>query len=111
MSELLGYVIRGVPFGCVFALVAVGLVLTYKTSGVFNLAFAAQAFVSAAVFYELVVESEWAKAPAFFVAVFVVSPASGLALDRLLFRHLRTAPTVAKLVTSIGLLVAIPGMV
>ena len=53
MEELLGYVIRGIPFGCVFGLVAVGLVLTYKTSGVFNLAFAAQAFLSAAVFYDL----------------------------------------------------------
>jgi branched-chain amino acid transport system permease protein len=50
VSELLGYVIRGIPFGCVYALVAIGLVLTYKTSGVFNLAFAAQAFVSAAVY-------------------------------------------------------------
>ena len=34
-----------------FALVAIGLVLTYKTSGVFNLAFAAQAYASAAVYY------------------------------------------------------------
>ena len=34
-----------------FALLAVGIVLTYKTTGVFNLAFAAQAYVSAAVFY------------------------------------------------------------
>ncbi len=48
MTDLLGYVIRGIPFGCAFALVAIGLVLTYKTSGVFNLAFAAQAFASAA---------------------------------------------------------------
>ena len=53
MTDLIGYVIRGIPFGCVFALVAIGLVLTYKTSGVFNLAFAAQAFVSAAVYYQL----------------------------------------------------------
>ena len=50
MSDLVNYIILGIPFGCVFALVAVGLVLTYKTSGVFNLAFGAQAYVSAAVF-------------------------------------------------------------
>ena len=50
MSHLLTYAVPGLPYGCVYALVAVGLVLTFKTSGVFNLAFGAQAYVSAAVF-------------------------------------------------------------
>ena len=111
MSDLLGYVIRGIPFGCVFALVAMGLVLTYKTSGVFNLAFAAQAFASAAVYYELRVDHEWPNVPAFLVAVVVVAPLLGLILERFIFRHLRTAPAVAKLVTSLGLLVALPELV
>ena len=39
---------QGIPVGAVYALIAVGFVLTYKTSGVFNLAFGAQAFASAA---------------------------------------------------------------
>ena len=111
MTDLLGYVIRGIPFGCVFALVAIGLVLTYKTSGVFNLAFAAQAYASAAVYYELRANDGWSNLPAFVVAVIVVAPLLGLVLDRFLFRHLRTAPTVAKLVVSLGLLVAIPEIV
>ncbi|HEV2311314.1 MAG TPA: ABC transporter permease, partial [Acidimicrobiia bacterium] len=111
MTELLGYVIRGIPFGCVFALVAIGLVLTYKTSGVFNLAFAAQAYASAAVYYELRANDGWSNLPAFVVAVIIVAPLLGLVLDRLLFRYLRTAPTVAKLVVSLGLLVAIPEVV
>ncbi len=111
MTDLIGYVIRGIPFGCVFALVAIGLVLTYKTSGVFNLAFAAQAFVSAAVYYQLRVEDGWPNVPAFLVAVVVVAPLLGLVLERLIFRHLRTAPAVAKLVASLGLLVALPEIV
>jgi branched-chain amino acid transport system permease protein len=111
MEELLGYVIRGIPFGCVFGLVAVGLVLTYKTSGVFNLAFAAQAFLSAAVFYDLRKEQEWGILPAFVVSVVLVAPLVGLVLERFLFRYLRTAPTVAKLVTALGLLVAGPEIV
>jgi branched-subunit amino acid ABC-type transport system permease component len=111
MTELLGYIIRGIPFGCVFGLVAVGLVLTYKTSGVFNLAFAAQAFLSAAVFYSLRKDDEWGILPAFVVAVVVVAPLVGLVLERFLFRYLRTAPTVAKLVTALGLLVAGPELV
>jgi branched-subunit amino acid ABC-type transport system permease component len=111
VTDLLGYVIRGIPFGCVFALVAIGLVLTYKTSGVFNLAFAAQAFVSAAVYYQLRIEDGWPNVPAFLVAVLVVAPLLGLVLERLIFRHLRTAPAVAKLVASLGLLVALPQIV
>src|SRR3954470_21668431 len=111
MSDLLGYVIRGIPFGCVYALVAIGLVLTYKTSGVFNLAFAAQAFASAAVYYQLRVDEGWPNVPAFLVAVVLVAPLLGLILERFIFRHLRTAPAVAKLVTSLGLLVALPEIV
>jgi branched-subunit amino acid ABC-type transport system permease component len=111
VTDLVGYVIRGIPFGCVFALMAVGLTLTYKTSGVFNLAFAAQAYASAAVFYQLNVNEGWALIPAFVVAVVVVAPLIGFVLDRFLFRYLRTAPTVAKLAVSLGLLVAIPGIV
>jgi branched-subunit amino acid ABC-type transport system permease component len=111
VSDFLNYVILGIPFGCVFALVAVGLVLTYKTSGVFNLAFGAQAFVSAAVFYNTVTNHGWPLLPGFIVAVFIVAPLVGLILERALFRHLRTAPAIAKLVTSLGLLIAIPEIV
>ncbi len=111
MDELIGYVVRGIPFGCVFGLVAVGLVLTYKTSGVFNLAFAAQAFASAAAFYTLRKDEGWGIIPAFLVSVVVLAPLLGFVLDRFLFRHLRTAPTLAKLVTSLGLLVAGPEIV
>jgi branched-subunit amino acid ABC-type transport system permease component len=90
---------------------AVGLVLTYKTSGVFNLAFGAQAFVSAAVYYETRANHDWPIVPAFLLSVVVLGPAIGYVLDRALFRHLRTAPPIARLVTSLGLLVAIPQMV
>jgi ABC-type branched-subunit amino acid transport system permease subunit len=40
--------------------------------------------------------------------VLVVAPLLGWVLDRALYRHLRTANAVAKLVTTLGLLVAIP---
>jgi branched-subunit amino acid ABC-type transport system permease component len=111
VSDLVNYIILGIPFGCVFALVAVGLVLTYKTSGVFNLAFGAQAYVSAAVFYNTVTNHKWPLLPAFIFSVFIVAPLVGLILERVLFRHLRTAPAIAKLVTTLGLLIAIPEIV
>ncbi len=111
MTDLITYVLRGIPFGCVFALVAIGLVLTYKTSGVFNLAFGAQAYVSAAVYYDTHVRHKWPIIPAFVLAVLVFGPLVGLVLDRLIFRFMRTAPHVARLVAALGLLVAIPQLV
>ena len=111
LSNLLQYAIRGIPIGCVFALLAVGLTLNYKTSGVFNLAFAAQAYASAALFYVLRREHSWPLAPAAFLAVVVLGAAMAWVLDRFLYRHQRTATPLAKLVTSLGLLVAIPQIV
>jgi branched-subunit amino acid ABC-type transport system permease component len=111
VSDALQYAIQGIPMGCVFALLAVGLVLNYKTSGVFNLAFAAQAYASAAVFYVLRREHDWALVPAVLVAVVALGVVLALLLDRGLYRHQRTATPLAKLVTSLGLLVAIPQIV
>jgi hypothetical protein len=45
------FVVAGVADGSVYGLAALGLVLTYKTSGIFNLAIGAQAAASAYVFY------------------------------------------------------------
>lgn len=111
MTDLFRYVIQGLPFGCVYALVAVGLVLTYKTSGVFNLGYGAQAFVSGVVFYELVANHHWAVVPAAVVTILIVGPLLGLVLERLIFRHVRTATPLTRLVAALGLLVAIPAFV
>ncbi len=107
MTQFFNYAVPGIPFGCVFALMAVGLVLTYKASGVFNLAFGAQAFVSALAFVSLV-QDGWPRWAAGVVSVFVLGPVVGILLDRLLFRRIRTASPLVKLVPSLGLLVALP---
>ena len=109
MSQLLSYAIPGVPFGCAYALMAVGVVLTYKASGVLNLAFGAQAYVSAVVLYAAVRDG-WPTWAAFVVAVVVLGPVLGLVLDRLLFRHTRTAPPLVKLVPALGLMIALPAV-
>ena len=109
MSQFLSYALPGIPYGCAYALMAAGLVLTYKASGVFNLAFGAQAYVSAIVFYVAVADG-WPKWAAFVVAVVVLGPALGYALDRLLFQYARTAPPLVRLVPALGLLIAIPSV-
>lgn len=109
MSQFLSYALPGIPYGCAYALMACGLVLTFKASGVFNLGFGAQAYVSALVYY-VAIANGWPKWAALVVAVAVLGPALGFALDRLLFRYTRTAPPLVKLVPALGLLIAIPSV-
>jgi len=111
VSSLLTYAIPGIPYGCIYALVAVSLVLTYRSSGVFNLAFGAQAYISAAVFYDTAGTHHWPTWAAFLVSVLVVGPVMGFVLDRAIFRYLRTASATVKLVAALGLLVGLPALI
>jgi branched-chain amino acid transport system permease protein len=108
VSNFLNYAIPGVPQGCEYALIAVGLVLTFRATGVFNLAFGAQAFVAAFAYDLLNQYQNWPQWAAFIVAVLIISPAFGLILDRFLFRHIPTASTTAKVLSTVGLLIAVP---
>ena len=107
MEQFLGYAIPGIPYGCVYAIVAVGLVLTYQTTGVFNFAFGAQAFMSAYVFAILTQNENFPVWAAFLLSVVVLAPAFGLLLDRFLFRRIPNTNTTAKLITALTLLVGI----
>jgi branched-chain amino acid transport system permease protein len=109
-DDVLRAFLQGTPPGTVFALIALGFVLTYKTSGVFNLAFGAQAYISAAMYFQAHVTWGWPILPALGLSVFVLAPAIGLVLERLIFRHLRTGSSVAKLVVALGLSVALPNL-
>jgi branched-subunit amino acid ABC-type transport system permease component len=111
VTDVLGAVIRGLSFGSVYALLALGLVLTYRTTGVFNLAFGPQAFFSAALFYDTHTTHHWPILPALIFSVGVMAPIVGFVLDRGLFRFLRTASETAKLVSVLGLFVALPQMI
>ena len=107
-EDLFRGLLQGTPPGAVYALTALGFVLTYKTSGVFNLAFGAQAYISAAMYFKAHTLWGWPKWAALALSVFVLAPLVGLVLERLIFRHLRTRSAVAKLVVAIGLSVALP---
>ncbi len=109
MSHFLAYALPGIPYGCVFALLAVGLVLTYNTTGVLNLAFGAQAYVSALAFY-VAIGAGFGRWWSFVLAVLLLSAALGLVLERSLFRFVRSAPVVVGIVSALGLLIAIPGI-
>lgn len=102
--------LQGLPPGTVYALVALGFVLTYRTSGIFNLAFGAQAYVSAVAFFTMRVTWEWPALPSLVLSVFVLAPLVGVLGELAIFRHLRNASALAKLVVTIGLAVALPSL-
>ena len=110
-EDLFRAVLQGAPPGTVYALVALGFVLAYKTSGIFNLAFGAQAYVSAVVYFKTHTEWGWPILPSFIVSVVILAPLLGVVLEWLVFRHLRTAAPLAGLVVAIGLTVALPAIV
>jgi branched-chain amino acid transport system permease protein len=110
MEQFLGFALPGIPYGCSFAIVAVGLVLTYQATGVFNFAFGAQAYASAFVFAWLVQDQNMAVWEAFILAVVVMAPLLGLAFDRFLFSKIPNTNNMAKVVTGLCLLVGIPSL-
>src|SRR5262245_35311807 len=102
-SDMFRAFLQGTPPGAVYALIALGFVLAYKTSGVFNLAFGAQAYVSAATYFKARLEWGWGIVPSLVLAVVIVAPLLGLALERLIFRHLRTTGAGGKLGVAIAI--------
>ena len=116
MIELASLVIAGAVAGGLYAILASGLVLTYQTSGVFNVGHGAIAFTSALTYYLLHQPTSAGGlglpiVPAALLAVGVVAPLLGVLLDAALFRRLSHAPETARLVGTIGLLVALPAAV
>lgn len=100
---MLPYIVIGLTSGAVYALAGLGLVLTYKTSGVFNFAHGALAAIAAYVFYVLNVILGWSWPLAAAVAVLVAGPILGVLMELLARRiqainlHLRVAATVGLL--------------
>ena len=72
MQDFLAYTVLGLCLGSVYAIAATGLVVTYSTSGVFNIAHGAVATMSALFYWQL--RFDWhAPAP---IAIFLIAPAT-----------------------------------
>ncbi len=109
MNDLFPFVISGVATGAVYGMTATGLVLTYKTSGIFNIAHGALAAAAAYAFFELRTVHGLPWPLALLLVVGVLGPAMGAALY-CLTRGLAQAGTAAKLVATVGLLLAVQGL-
>ncbi len=103
---MLPFIIVGLTAGSVYALAGVGLVLTYKTSGVFNFAQGALATASAYLFYSLTVQHGMAWQPAALITILVLGPLVGLLLERV-FRDLAMASLPIRVAATVGVLLII----
>jgi len=100
MSDLLPFIILGAVIGSVYGMAAVGLVLSYRTSGIFNFAHGALATLSAYSFYYLHDAHGMPWPWAALVSVVVLSFALGLTMER-----------IARVLSSVSLILQVVGMV
>ena len=110
MDAYLPFVVIGVVTGSIYGLSAMGLILTYKTSGVFNIGHGAVCAASAFLFYSLRDQGGLPWGVAAVIVVLLFGPASGLVLERLAVA-LAPVSTAYKIVGTVGLLVAIRALI
>jgi ABC-type branched-subunit amino acid transport system ATPase component/branched-subunit amino acid ABC-type transport system permease component len=109
MSEIWPFIVIGISVGSVYGLAGTGLVLQYKTSGIFNFAYGALATVSVFVFYWLHVQNGWPWPLTAFVCVFVLGPVMGILLE-LLARRLATVDHTLQIASTVGLVLWVVAM-
>jgi len=104
------YIISGLVVGSIYAISALGLVLTYTSSRVFNFAHGALAYGIAVFYYYLTRQNGWSIEVAAPFTILVVAPLLGLFLYVVLFKRLTHATPTVRLVSTVGLWVAIPAL-
>jgi branched-chain amino acid transport system permease protein len=115
MQQILLFVLLGLGSGALIACIALAVVLSYRGAGIINLASGAMAMLSGYAFWSLTSGQyggvEFATAPAL-VLTFVITLIIGVLIHLIVFRPLRNAAPLAKLVSTLGvLLVAQSSMV
>lgn len=110
MSDYFPFIVLGVVTGSIYGLSAIGLVLTYKTSGVFNIGHGAVSAAGAYTFYGIKEDLgvPWPLAALLILLVF--GPLLGLLLERLAVA-LAPVTTAYKIVGTVGLLLAIRAVI
>jgi branched-chain amino acid transport system permease protein len=108
MAELLQFVITGVTVGMVYALIALGFVLIWKSSGVANLALGQLVLISSWFTYGMLVQ---AGLPLWLGLVLVIIFALGLGwvTERFILRPLIAQPILSLITVTLGLAFFIEG--
>jgi branched-chain amino acid transport system permease protein len=108
---MLQYIIAGLVLGGIYALSSAGLIATYVSTGVMNFAFGSMAYFIARLYYFLYIQEGWSLVAAAVVSIVLAGPAMTTVLYFLLLRHLARRRQLIRVVSMIGLGVAIPELV
>ncbi|OHV48458.1 branched-chain amino acid ABC transporter permease/ATP-binding protein [Pseudofrankia sp. BMG5.36] len=109
MNAFLPFIISGIATGSIYGLAGTGLVLTYKTSGIFNFGYGAMATAAAYLFYWLHLDLGLGVWPALAVSVLVAGPVLGLGMERIA-RGLASRGTAMKIVGTVGMILVVQGL-
>jgi branched-chain amino acid transport system permease protein len=106
----LSFLVEGIAGGCLYALFACGLVITYTTSGIFNFAHGAIGMFLAFFYWQLAVGWGWPWPIALLFTLFVAAPLLGALIERVVVRPLYGASLSVSLVVTLGLLLGLLGL-
>lgn len=109
MTDVITFGVLGLAAGSVYGLAGAGLVLTYKTSGIFNFAHGAVAAGVAYLFFELHQQGGMPWPLAVIVCLAVAGPVLGLLLERLARALVGISPAMT-IVATVGLMLTIQGI-
>ncbi len=110
MSSLLSFTIIGLFTGAAYAIAASGLVLTYTTTRVFNIAHGAFGMVMAFTFWDFSQRQGMPVWLSLFLVLGVVAPAIGWFIQRFVTKGLGEGPVSVALVVTVGLFVGCIGV-
>src|SRR5580658_6548026 len=108
VTEVLTFLVTGIVSGSLYGLAGLGLVLTYRVSGVFNFGHGAIAAGAAFLFYTLHDTHHMAWPLAAVVTIVLYGVVVGAVLDRIT-RPLVGAPDAVVVVATVGILLATEG--
>ncbi|MFL6156666.1 MAG: ABC transporter permease subunit [Marmoricola sp.] len=110
MSAFLSYTVIGIFTGAAYAIAASGLVLTYSTTRVFNIAHGAVGMVFAFLYWDFSIRQGLPVWLSLILVLGVIAPLTGIFLQRVVTRGLGNAPIGVSLVVTVGILVAAIGL-
>jgi ABC-type branched-subunit amino acid transport system ATPase component/branched-subunit amino acid ABC-type transport system permease component len=103
VTDVLPFILAGLTVGSVYALAGSGLVLTFKTSGIFNFGHGALATIAVYVFYYLHIEHGLSLPVSLAVSVLGTGVVLGMLMERLA-RSLATVPVALQVAATVGLI-------
>jgi ABC-type branched-subunit amino acid transport system ATPase component/branched-subunit amino acid ABC-type transport system permease component len=110
VDTFLALVVSGAVSGAIYSLVGSGLTLSYSATGIFNFSYGAVAFSSAYLYYIFHTGLHWPIVWAALIVIGGFAPLLGIVLDAAVFKPLARANESAKIMATVGLLLAIPAL-